>query len=89
MTEKESSIQYTPGMKAFTDPEDRKFCGKCRFAAPEQLRQDYLCDYLQIAGGPRGCPPGRGCTKREPPDAPGPAPSGGGADAAREKGKRP
>ena len=44
MTEKESSIQYTPGMKAFTDPEDRKFCGKCRFAAPEQLRQDYLCD---------------------------------------------
>ena len=38
-------------------------CKGCAYAA--QLSGAWCCDYLQIVGHPRPCPPGEGCTVRK------------------------
>lgn len=44
-------------------------CKNCRYASRDYVSGDQtlmICNYILIAGVPRGCPPGDGCDKWEP-----------------------
>lgn len=48
----------------WTSPDDRKYCRKCIYSAPQRRVEKYLCEYYSKTGVRRGCPAGVGCTKR-------------------------
>lgn len=51
--------------EVWTDPEDRKYCGRCIYYPESSIQQRrYLCEYFLRTGKLRGCKGGKGCTKR-------------------------